>query len=56
MILRERKAQAMLEYAFVIIAVIMCVVAMTTYVKQACYAKLKRSALGLNDVFKDINK
>ena len=54
--LKHKKAQALIEYSLVFAAVIAAVVIMDNYFKRSINAKLKRTALGLNAVFNEINR
>lgn len=53
--LKNKRAQALIEYAIVFAAVVSAIVLMNNYFKNALNAKLKRTAVGLNSVFLDMN-
>lgn len=54
--LRHKKAQALLEYALIFAAIIAAVVMMDNYFRRSLNARLKRTAIGLNQVFAEINQ
>jgi len=51
-----KKAQAVIEYSLIFTAVVMAIVMMYNYFHYSVNARLKRTAVGLNDVFEEINK
>lgn len=54
--LRSRRAMIMIEAALLFAAVIAAVAVMIPYVRRSFNAKLKRQALGVDQVFQRINK
>jgi len=53
---KKKTGQAVIEFSLILAAILAAIVLMNNYFKRSLNARLERTALGLNAVFKEINQ